>query len=291
MNIDHILNKATANSAQHDDKGQRSSASASASSEQNLQSPFSMASPSHRFGFLPLTQQSSAFQSPILLAPPPPPPPPPSSSVSENSPHIQSNNTIESHQHAQPALEQQYSYYEPAISSTQPGLQSLSPYASPLSAGSTQPWQHHQQSPGSVQSVTSPRPLASLPSPSLPSQAYASTTMASSQYVSGISNDNVQSQQVNPAPQPLFGSTSRRPATDLEIVDETAFAGSTFKRRKAPNSTWTIDEDRKLVDLVLRTLPRQDFAEYAQILNKRDGQTVRYRWKVLVRRAKAQTEE
>ncbi|KAA8910830.1 hypothetical protein TRICI_004018 [Trichomonascus ciferrii] len=58
------------------------------------------------------------------------------------------------------------------------------------------------------------------------------------------------------------------------------------KRVKAPNSTWTLEDDAKLVDLVLSTLPRQDFAEYARILNKRDSQTVRYRWKVIVRRAK-----
>lgn len=58
------------------------------------------------------------------------------------------------------------------------------------------------------------------------------------------------------------------------------------KRVKAPNSTWTIEDDAKLVDLVMSTLPRQDFTEYARILNKRDSQTVRYRWKVIVRRAK-----
>lgn len=36
----------------------------------------------------------------------------------------------------------------------------------------------------------------------------------------------------------------------------------------------------------MATLPKQDYENYARILNKRDGQTVRYRWKVILRRAK-----
>lgn len=67
--------------------------------------------------------------------------------------------------------------------------------------------------------------------------------------------------------------------------------GSQRKRSKAPNSTWTMEDDNKLLDLVLSTLPRQDYAEYARLLNKRDSQTVRYRWKVLVRRARGEGEQ
>ncbi|KAK9466012.1 hypothetical protein V1512DRAFT_31247 [Lipomyces arxii] len=79
-----------------------------------------------------------------------------------------------------------------------------------------------------------------------------------------------------------------------ESVDEaasTTSAPTRAKRRKAPNSTWTLEEDRKLVEMVLRTLPRQDFSEYAQRLNKRDSQTVRYRWKVLIRRATGESDD
>ncbi|KAK9375284.1 uncharacterized protein V1513DRAFT_424837 [Lipomyces chichibuensis] len=79
--------------------------------------------------------------------------------------------------------------------------------------------------------------------------------------------------------------------SDGDPQEESGMFAVKPKRRKAPNSTWTLEEDRKLVDLVLQTLPRQDFGEYAQILNKRDGQTVRYRWKVLVRRAKGENED
>ena len=36
----------------------------------------------------------------------------------------------------------------------------------------------------------------------------------------------------------------------------------------------------------MATLPKQDYENYAKLLNKRDGQTVRYRWKVILRRAR-----
>ncbi|KAK9487689.1 hypothetical protein V1527DRAFT_309805 [Lipomyces starkeyi] len=89
-----------------------------------------------------------------------------------------------------------------------------------------------------------------------------------------------------------YGGTGLRRATsDGDPQEELSMSAAKPKRRKAPNSTWTLEEDRKLVDMVLQTLPRQDFSEYAQILNKRDGQTVRYRWKVLVRRAKGENED
>ncbi|KAK7207491.1 hypothetical protein BZA70DRAFT_264857 [Myxozyma melibiosi] len=93
-----------------------------------------------------------------------------------------------------------------------------------------------------------------------------------------------------------YGYESQAAAgAEEESQEDPRSAGSSSgvrpKRRKAPNSTWTIDEDRQLVEMVLRTLPRQDFGEYAQVLNKRDAQTVRYRWKVLVRRAKGEIEE
>ncbi|KAK9449352.1 uncharacterized protein V1518DRAFT_250691 [Limtongia smithiae] len=84
---------------------------------------------------------------------------------------------------------------------------------------------------------------------------------------------------------------STAPPTSEENEDSTDTQVVRPKRRKAPNSTWTNEEDKRLVDMVLRTLPRQDFNEYAQILNKRDGQTVRYRWKVLIRRAKGDLED
>ncbi|KAK9367506.1 hypothetical protein V1509DRAFT_640567 [Lipomyces kononenkoae] len=87
------------------------------------------------------------------------------------------------------------------------------------------------------------------------------------------------------------GAGLRRLNSDADPQEETSLTAVKPKRRKAPNSTWTLEEDRKLVDMVLQTLPRQDFSEYAQILNKRDGQTVRYRWKVLVRRAKGENED
>ncbi|KAK9429545.1 hypothetical protein V1505DRAFT_152972 [Lipomyces doorenjongii] len=87
------------------------------------------------------------------------------------------------------------------------------------------------------------------------------------------------------------GTGLRRATSDGDPQEESSMSAVKPKRRKAPNSTWTLEEDRKLVDMVLQTLPRQDFSEYAQILNKRDGQTVRYRWKVLVRRAKGENED
>lgn len=39
---------------------------------------------------------------------------------------------------------------------------------------------------------------------------------------------------------------------------------------------------------MLSTLPKQDFEKYSKLLNKRDGQTVRYRWKVILKRAKGE---
>ncbi|KAK9384718.1 hypothetical protein V1515DRAFT_321792 [Lipomyces mesembrius] len=87
------------------------------------------------------------------------------------------------------------------------------------------------------------------------------------------------------------GTGLRRATSDGDPQEESSMSAVKPKRRKAPNSTWTLEEDRNLVDMVLQTLPRQDFSEYAQVLNKRDGQTVRYRWKVLVRRAKGENED
>lgn len=84
-----------------------------------------------------------------------------------------------------------------------------------------------------------------------------------------------------PQPRPPKQQQQQQPQSQ---PSSSATAGK--KRVKAPNSTWTLEDDAKLVDLVLSTLPRQDFAEYARMLNKRDSQTVRYRWKVIVRRAK-----
>jgi hypothetical protein len=40
------------------------------------------------------------------------------------------------------------------------------------------------------------------------------------------------------------------------------------------------------LDMVLSTLPKQDYESYAKKLNKRDGQSIRYRLKVIVKRAK-----
>lgn len=71
-------------------------------------------------------------------------------------------------------------------------------------------------------------------------------------------------------------------------VSTTATGVQRPKRSKAKNSTWTIEEDRQLIDLVLNTLPVQDYAEYARILNKRDAQTIRYRWRVILRRARGE---
>lgn len=40
--------------------------------------------------------------------------------------------------------------------------------------------------------------------------------------------------------------------------------------------------------MVLSSLPKQDYEHYARTLNKRDGQSVRYRWKVILRKARGQ---
>jgi Myb-like DNA-binding domain len=75
---------------------------------------------------------------------------------------------------------------------------------------------------------------------------------------------------------------------DLQPASSSSLSKTKLKRLKAKNSTWTLEEDRTLIGLVMNTLPIQDFTEYARILNKRDSQTVRYRWKVILRRARAE---
>lgn len=84
----------------------------------------------------------------------------------------------------------------------------------------------------------------------------------------------------------LFSTTIPSSSTSSATPEPTKTAK--LKRVKAKNSTWTLEEDKKLIELVTSTLPTQDFSEYARILNKRDAQTVRYRWKVILRRSKGE---
>ncbi|KAK9234163.1 hypothetical protein V1525DRAFT_391724 [Lipomyces kononenkoae] len=119
-----------------------------------------------------------------------------------------------------------------------------------------------------------------------PRQPLSSQSMPQDHFAPAL--DSSVSSNLTPA---YDGVGLRRSNSDADPQEETSTTAVKPKRRKAPNSTWTLEEDRKLVDMVLQTLPRQDFSEYAQILNKRDGQTVRYRWKVLVRRAKGENED
>ncbi|ANB13850.1 hypothetical protein AWJ20_4799 [Sugiyamaella lignohabitans] len=105
--------------------------------------------------------------------------------------------------------------------------------------------------------------LASIPGPSIGSSVVKSEPTTEGAPVATVSG----------------GESEGTPAADKK---------GKSKRSKAKNSTWAIEDDRKLVDLVMSTLPTQDFAEYARVLNKRDAQTIRYRWKVILRRAKGE---
>lgn len=108
-----------------------------------------------------------------------------------------------------------------------------------------------------------------------------------------IGNDEDEDSNVEDEIEQLTGPDICRPSLPMETSGASTSSNTPTtttrpKRSKAKNSTWTIEEDRQLIDLILNTLPVQDYAEYARILNKRDAQTIRYRWRVILRRARGE---
>ncbi len=72
----------------------------------------------------------------------------------------------------------------------------------------------------------------------------------------------------------------------IEVIEAPPIRKKQPKRSKASNTTWTSEDDSQLIDMVLSTLPRQNYASYATRLSKRDSQSVRYRWKRLIKKFK-----
>ncbi len=79
-------------------------------------------------------------------------------------------------------------------------------------------------------------------------------------------------------------STSSLEGIPIEVVQAAPIKKKQSKRLKASNTHWTPEDDCKLLEMVLSTLPRQNYTSYAIKLNKRDSQSVRYRWRKLVKK-------
>ncbi|CAN6610990.1 hypothetical protein TRVA0_004S03422 [Trichomonascus vanleenenianus] len=209
---------------------------------------------------------------PLPRPPPPPPPPPPSSALT-----------------AAPSLPPPLQTYQSV--SHLPQYFQYSPF---------HPYHTHQQLPVPQQSLAQSISFPAHPPPPpaaekaiATQQQHPSPIMHYPEYYYNAGRMLPISAPTSPATSSLISSAFQpRNTTTTDYPSESSIGAQyenrkgKSKRIKAPNSTWTLEDDAKLVDLVLRTLPRQDYNEYARILNKRDAQTVRYRWKVIVRRAK-----